>query len=164
MGLHAKMYLGLRVDETGTDVFLGSANCTTNGLRGPNTEAMMRLDYPKSSFRDFLGQFIFQDMKHEMPYDWLRQFKLLTLRELQAAEEKAAQEQKLADAQASLATGQFRLHVESGAKRARMWFRRTKAFSLPVGVRVKVAPLGCPRSKAWACLKKRPSFAANQCY
>src|SRR5262249_33900369 len=55
MGLHAKIYLGLRVDGAGTDVFLGSANCTTNGLRGLNTEAMMRFQFSASAFRDFLG-------------------------------------------------------------------------------------------------------------
>jgi hypothetical protein len=154
MGLHAKIYLGLRADGTGTDVFLGSANCTTSGLRGLNTEAMMWLDCPTSTFRDFLGSFIFQDIKNDTPHDWLRKFKALTTQELDAAEEKAAQEQKLADAQATLAAGQFRLHVETGAKRARLRFLRPKFFSIPLGVGVKVAPLGCPRSKRLAaCLQ-----------
>ena len=81
-------------------------------------------------------------------------FKALTTQELQAAEEKAAQEQKLADARAAIATGQFRLDVETGAKRARLRFLRPKYFSMPIEVGVKIAPLGCPRSKSLAaCLK-----------
>jgi hypothetical protein len=147
MGLHAKIYLGLRADGAGTDIFLGSANCTTNALSGTNTEAMMRLACPNATFRDFLGSFIFQDMTQLTPYDWLRQYKEMTQQELLAAKEKAAQEQKLADAQASLATGQFRLHVEAGSKQARMWFVPPKSFSLPAGIEVKVAPYGCPRSR-----------------
>jgi hypothetical protein len=159
MGLHAKIYIGLRTDGKGADVYLGSANCTTNGLRGLNTEAMMRLDCPASSFRDFLGNFIFQDLKKEIPHGWLRRFRPLSSEELRAAKEKAAQEQKLADAQAALAAGEFRLLVETGAKRARMRFFPPKAFSLPSGVRVKVAPWGCPQSKSLvACFQDEGAF------
>ncbi len=154
MGLHAKMYLGLRADGAGTDVFLGSANCTTNGLSGLNTEAMMRLECPKSSFRDFLGNFFFQDMKKETPYDWLREFKVLTAKELKAAKEEAAQEQVLSDARATLAAGQFRLRVQAGTKRASLRFLRPRSFSLAPGVKVKLAPWGCAHSKyLTACLR-----------
>jgi hypothetical protein len=156
MGLHAKIYLGLRADGAGTEIFLGSANCTTNGIRGLNTEAMVRLDCPTSSFREFLENFVFQDMKNETPHEWLQEFKALTAQDLKAAEEIAAQEQMFSDIQAALAAGRFRLHVETGAKRARMRFLRPKFFSLPFGVRVSVAPFGCPRSKSLAaCLQNQ---------
>ena len=145
MGLHAKMYLGLRADGTGTDVFLGSANCTTNGLSGLNTEAMMRFECPKSNFRDFLANFFFQDMKKEIAHEWLRKFKILTAQELNAAKEEAAKEQVLSDARAALAAGQFRLRIQG--KRASLRFLRPASFSLAPGVRVKVAPWGCPHSK-----------------
>lgn len=147
MGLHAKIYLGLRADGAGTDVFLGSANCTTNGLGGPNTEAMMRLMCPISSFRDFLGNFIFQDIKNELLHNWLRQFMSLTDQELQLAKDAAAQEKMLEDARAALAAGQFRLQVQSGGKKARLRFLRPRSFLLARGVRVRVAPWNCQNSK-----------------
>jgi hypothetical protein len=154
-GLHAKIYIGLRPNGAGADVFLGSANCTTSGLRGPNTEAMIRLECSKSTFADFLGNFIYEDIKTEMPHLWLRKFTSLTAKELRAAEEMDARQQKLADAQSALTTGQFRLRVEPGAKRARLSFLRPRSFNIPFGVTVKVAPLNSPRSKRLAaCLQQ----------
>jgi hypothetical protein len=148
MGLHAKIYVGLRADGSGTDLLLGSANCTTRGLRGANTEAVVRLDLPASAFKEFLASFVYQEMKKETPYGWLRKFRPLSPEELQLAKNAAAQEKLLSDIRATLAAGRFRLHVESGAKRARLYFKRPKNFAIAKDARIDVAPWGCPRSKS----------------
>jgi hypothetical protein len=147
MGLHAKIYLGQRTDGTGTDVFLGSANCTSNGLHGPNTEAMMLLRQPQSIFREFLTAFIFQNLKKEVPHNWLRKYSELSNNELASAKEKATLEKKLSEIRAALAMGEFILNVRPRLKEATLAFRSSNSFEIPKDVRAKVCPWECPSWK-----------------
>lgn len=155
MGLHAKAYFCLRADGAGTDVFVGSANCTTSGLLGPNTEAMMRLKWPASSFKDFLGTFVYQNLKTCTPYGWLRPFPKLSDDELRIAEEEAERKKVFSDVRAALAIGRFRLQVNRGSTNAVLRFITSKALSFPRGVRIKVSLWGSPEWKGFGlCLGK----------
>lgn len=154
MGLHAKMYLGLRADDAGTDLMLGSANCTTSGLIGSNTEAMVRLKCPTASFKDFLGTFVYQNMKSGTPYGWLRPFENLSAEELCSAEEEAERRKVLSEVRSTLAAGRFRLEVKTELKIAVLRFVPPKPFLVPERVHIRVSLWGCPAWKDLAsCLK-----------
>jgi hypothetical protein len=163
MGLHAKMYLGLRSDDTGTDLFLGSANCTTSGLIGSNTEAIVRLRCPAASFTDFLGTFVYQNIKTETPQGWLRRFEELSEKDLEKAEEEAKRKKVLSDARAALATGRFQLIFKPEMKKVILRFLAPRSFSLPERVRIKVSPWDCSNSKdlSACCRSKGGIFDTN---
>lgn len=59
MLLHAKIYLGL--SDNGTDIYIGSANCTNAAWAGDNVEANLKLVAGQASYANFIKAFIYKE-------------------------------------------------------------------------------------------------------
>jgi hypothetical protein len=158
MSLHAKMYVGLRKDENGTDVFIGSANFTSNGLTGPNTEAMVLLRMPRRTFGEFLKDFIYCDTKQRTPHEWLRPYSDFTRNEMETAEQEDLLEKVFSSERSKIATGAFTLDIGKDFKVAKLTFENRQNLKRGKGVKVQISPFDCSNWKTiQAC--ERPQGA-----
>lgn len=121
--LHAKMYLCLRRDGRGTDVFLGSANLTGAAMHrdGKNSEAMLKLQARADLVTDFEGRFIFSDRRKRSLYPWLSPINDGDLRESERLLEDDRKRKDLEDLRASLSEGTFVLKRYSRSKWVIRW-------------------------------------------
>jgi len=136
MDLHAKMYFGLH--EAGTDVFIGSANCTGSAWYGENVEANIKFLSNQNTYNQFCTEFIYAD-KNKL-HNWLVSFESVFTPELdKEGEEKEHVENILDEAQGLLSMGEFHIKYE---KESCQLTYQGDLKPLPIGVSGVVRILG----------------------
>lgn len=124
LDLHAKMYFGLHDD--GTDVVVGSANCTNAAWSGDNVEANAMISTSVAAFQDFKESFIGKDNQWQ---PWLTPYNQLEMKTKEDDQSEILQK-LLEDLQRDLGLGEF--VVDYGQKETRISYN--KQINLPSGV------------------------------
>jgi hypothetical protein len=139
MDFHAKLYLCLRKDGKGTDVYLGSANLTNAGMlsEGKNVEAMLKLSCGKDLLGDFENKFIYQEKKRDRSksklYPWLRRLNDSDLEDSLHVQDDEKKRLPLEMVRADLASGTFVLK-----RTGRVWKLRWNGSVGPWDPKVRV--------------------------
>lgn len=141
LGLHAKMYLGLRKHSDVVDVFVGSANLTDAALGGRNCEAMVCLQGHLRHLRRFEAEFIYKNPKTRVLHPWLRSFDSLVLAQGGPDVESDPARERLEDLRSKIAQGTFYLNFQKRGQRARLRFSGENPIPVPkeVVARIRLA-------------------------
>lgn len=145
LGLHAKMYLGLRRDSDVVDVFVGSANLTDAALGGRNCEAMARLQGHLRHLRRFEAEFIFKNSKKRVLHPWLQSFDSLVFAQGEAEAVSDPALERLEKLRSLISQGIFNLHFQERGLKTRLRFSSEKPVLVPKEVAVRFRLAGTAR-------------------
>jgi HKD family nuclease len=150
LGLHSKIYLGLKKGSDEVDIFIGSANLTDAAFRGKNCEAMIHLKSHKRHFRSFESEFIYENTKKEILHPWLRNLDALINSQGESDSEEDYSEKLLEDLRSRISQGCFKLRFLKRNQQAVLGFTTGGPIHLPKGVNAEfrlagstaISPLG----------------------
>lgn len=137
LGLHAKIYLGLKKDSDDVDVFVGSANLTDAAFRGRNCEAVVRLKCRLRHFRSFESEFIYKNRNKAILHPWLQNLEALNAGQGETDIKEDPSERLLEELRARISQGRFHLRFLKRKQEAVLRFASDETIHLPKGVRAQ---------------------------
>jgi hypothetical protein len=157
LGLHAKIYFGLRKNSDDVDVFLGSANLTDAAFRRRNCEAMVHLMCDLRHLRRFESEFIFQNAKKQILHPWLQTYDSLVAAQGKPVNELDRSQELLELVRCRISQGLFTLRFLKGRQQAVLSFAGEKRVLLSddVGAEFRMAGAG-------ATFPLRPALSGKQ--
>jgi len=137
LGLHAKIYLGLRNDSQDVDVFVGSMNLTDAAFRGKNCEALVRLKCHLRHFRGFESEFIYKDSKKKILHPWLQNFETLIDSQGESDIKENPSQKLLEELRGRISQGSFHIRFLKRNQKATLRFTSDAPIHLPRGVQAQ---------------------------